>query len=135
MVVVATAGVVNVGVVVNAGTIPVEVTSAPALPVIGTVPGGVLAVGGGSNVGGVGTPLNDGVPGMDVMVAGDVTVTGLVIVAATAVVIGTDVPALTALVPVNCAETGSDVKVPPLKARPSTPMGTLELINSNPVTP
>jgi hypothetical protein len=92
-------------------------------------------VGGGSNVGGVGTPLNDGVPGMDVMVAGDVIVTGVVIVAVTGIVIGTDALVLTALVPLNCAETGSDVKVPPLKARPSTPIGTLELINSNPVTP
>ena len=129
------------GEVANAVAVPVEVTSAPALPVIGPVPGRLSAVGGGSSVGGVGTPLNDGVSGENtgaVTVSPfDVAITGVVIVAVAGVVIvmGGDVPVLNGIVPLNCAATGSDVNVPPLNARPTTPIGTFELINNNPVTP
>src|SRR5215467_3985462 len=126
------------GVVTNAETAPVVVTSELALPVI-VVPGGVVAVGGGNRVTGVGTPLNDGVNGADVMVTGDVIVTPLdVVVTGIAmdvvtgfvIVIGTGVPTANVLaVPLNCVATGSAVKVPPLKVRPTTPTGTSELMN------
>ena len=131
------------GVVTNAETAPVVVTSELALPVI-VVPGGVVAVGGGNRVTGVGTPLNDGVNGADVMVTGDAIVTPLDVVvtgAAMDVVTGvvtvtaTGVPTAKVLVPFNCVATGSAVNVPPLKARPTTPTGTSELINNNPVKP
>ena len=135
--------VITDGDVANAVAGPVEVTSALALPVIGPVPGRLPAVGGGSSVGGTGTPLNDGVtgdvvnPGEVIVTPFDVVATGVVMVAVAGVVIvmGGDVPVLIGVVPFNCAATGSDVNVPPLNARPTTPIGTFELINNNPVTP
>ena len=119
-----------------------EVTSELALPVIGTVPEGTVTIGGGNSVGGVGTPLNVGVTGEnDVAGAVDVIVTplvvavaGVVIVAGTVVVAAVVVTIVFTLVPLNCAATGNDVNVPPLKASATTPIGTSELINNNPVS-
>ena len=124
----------------NDGT-PVEVTSELALPVTDVVDG-VVAVGGGNRVGGVLTPLNDGPVGADVMVTGDVivtpfdaVVTELVTDGLTGFVIVTAEVAATALVPLNCAATGNDVNVAPLKESPTTATGTFELMNNNPEMP
>src|SRR5262249_8612988 len=67
----------------------------------------------------------------------DVVVTVLVMdgVMGVVTVTGNDVLVANVLLALNCAATGSEVKVPPLKARPSTATGVSELINNNPVKP
>ena len=115
-------------------TAPVEVTRVLAVPVIGTV-----VIVGGNSVGGVVTPLNVGVTGANV-VGGTVdvnvtplndVVTGVVTVTGTVTVDIAEVA--TTLFVFSCAATGNAVNVPPLKVRATTPIGTSELMNNNPV--
>ncbi len=132
----------DTGVVVNAAPVtgPVDVTSGIALPGIGGVVGEIGSTGGGNSVGGVGTPLNVGVSGAAMFVAG---VTGTIVTPLNVVVrgvvvatnVGVVIDAVITLFPLNCDATGNAVKVPPLKASATTPIGTSELININPVTP
>ena len=113
------------------------VTAELGLPVIGIIVDGDVTVGGGSSVGGVGTPLNVGVSGENVVGAVDVIVTPLdVVVTEPAIVAGAVVDMagiLSTMLPLNCVGTGNEVNVAPLKASATTPIGTSELMNNNPV--
>ena len=127
-VVIGTVVVGTAGVMANVGT---EGVTAKVLAV------GAVTVGVGKIVGGVGMPLKVGVAGNEnVGTVGNVVVGNVVVgnvVVVNVDVDAVDVVAVAAVVAVNCAATGNDVKLGPLNARATAPIGRSELMNISPV--